>query len=109
MNLFLNWAALTWERAREGVRRDLRAVQAEVNQHNAITFTDGERPHGHRLQPNAVPDEVVYKDRVTNPVVGALLNFSDSTTSTWGATISGSGTNHVLGRYNGSVWTVVGK
>jgi len=40
--------------------------------------------------------------------VGALANFSDSTTITLGAAISGGGTNHVLARWTGSAWVVVG-
>jgi hypothetical protein len=27
----------------------------------------------------------------------------------WGATIAGSSTNHVLGYYDGTNWTVIGK
>jgi hypothetical protein len=39
---------------------------------------------------------------------GALMNISDSTTATWGATVTGGGSNHVLVRCNGTNWTVVG-
>jgi hypothetical protein len=34
---------------------------------------------------------------------------TDSTTNTWGATITGSGSNHVLAYCDGSNWTVAGK
>jgi hypothetical protein len=39
--------------------------------------------------------------------IGTLANVSDSTIATIGGTIAGGGTNHVLGRYNGTVWRVV--
>jgi hypothetical protein len=44
---------------------------------------------------------------VVNQQVGSLANFSDSTVNTVGSTIVGGGSNHVLGRYNGTVWKVV--
>lgn len=40
---------------------------------------------------------------------GTLANISDSNTNVWGALVGGGGTNHVLVRYNGANWTVVGK
>ncbi|HET7842358.1 MAG TPA: hypothetical protein VFM21_12160 [Terriglobia bacterium] len=40
---------------------------------------------------------------------GAIAAVSDSTTNTWGATISGGGGNHVLAYCDGSNWTVMGK
>ncbi|WP_315833887.1 hypothetical protein [Bradyrhizobium prioriisuperbiae] len=40
---------------------------------------------------------------------GALANVTDSTTTTWGATVTGGGANSVQVRSNGSAWTVVGK
>lgn len=52
---------------------------------------------------------------ISNPVVfasatasneGTCQWFTDSTTSTYGATITGGGANHVLGCYNGTNWTV---
>jgi hypothetical protein len=42
------------------------------------------------------------------PLEGMLVNFVDSSTATWGATVTGGGSNHVLARYNGTRWTVVG-
>jgi hypothetical protein len=44
-----------------------------------------------------------------NGFEGDEFNISDSNTATWGATATGGGSNHVLVRYNGSNWTVVGK
>jgi hypothetical protein len=43
------------------------------------------------------------------PVEGMLVAVTDSSTSTWGATITGGGANHVLAYYNGTNWTVAGK
>ena len=40
--------------------------------------------------------------------VGAIANFNDSTVNTIGATIAGGGTFHVLGRWNGTNWKVIG-
>ncbi len=42
-------------------------------------------------------------------IAGAIQAFSDSTTNTWGATITGSGGNTVMGFCNGSQWTVFAK
>lgn len=44
-----------------------------------------------------------------NVLEGDEFSISDSNTATWGATAAGGGANHVLVRYNGSNWTVVGK
>lgn len=40
---------------------------------------------------------------------GALAGVTDSTTVTWGATITGGGSNHVLGYCDGTNWTVAAK
>ena len=40
---------------------------------------------------------------------GTMRAVTDSTTATWGATITGSGTNHVLAYCDGTNWTVAGK
>jgi len=40
---------------------------------------------------------------------GSFAAITDSTTNTWGATITGSGTNHVMGYCDGTAWTVMGK
>lgn len=40
---------------------------------------------------------------------GDEFNISDSSTATWGANVTTTGSNHVLVRWNGSNWTVVGK
>jgi len=40
---------------------------------------------------------------------GTQAAVTDSTTQTWGATLTGSGTNHVLGYCDGTSWTVAGR
>ncbi len=40
---------------------------------------------------------------------GVSMAVSDSNTTTWGATITGGGANHVLAYCNGTNWTVAGK
>jgi hypothetical protein len=42
-------------------------------------------------------------------IEGEQAAVSDSTTNTWGATITGSGANHVLAYCDGTNWTVAGK
>ena len=44
----------------------------------------------------------------TSGVKGNVASITDSTTSTWGATITGSGATSVLGYCDGSHWTVAG-
>jgi hypothetical protein len=57
--------------------------------------------------PLALPT-YVYASRPSSPATGAEVNFSDSNSAVWGATVAGGGTHNVKARYNGSVWTVVG-
>lgn len=52
--------------------------------------------------------EITYANRPASPYTGQICNFSDSTVNTWGATVAGSGSNHVAARYNGTNWTVIG-
>ena len=40
---------------------------------------------------------------------GSMRSVNDSTTNTWGATITGGSTNHVLAYCDGTNWTVAGK
>ena len=47
-----------------------------------------------------------YANRIASAVDGDMMYFTDSTTSTYGATIAGGGANHVLGLYNGTNWIV---
>lgn len=56
-----------------------------------------------------IPTEVAFASLPGSPVAGEIANVSDSNANTWGATVAGSGSNHVQVRWNGSNWTVVGK
>lgn len=56
-----------------------------------------------------VATEIAFSAKPGSPATGTMVNFSDSNTNTWGATVAGGGSNHVLARYNGTNWTVVGK
>ena len=40
---------------------------------------------------------------------GMMRSITDGSVNTWGTTVAGSGSNHVLARCNGTNWTVVGK
>jgi hypothetical protein len=40
---------------------------------------------------------------------GLMLNLSNSNTANWGDNITGTGANHVMARWNGTNWTVVGR
>lgn len=42
------------------------------------------------------------------PVIGMSIPVTDSTTVTWGATVTGGGTHNVLAFWNGANWTVMG-
>lgn len=51
-----------------------------------------------------------FSNRPTTGVrEGWIIPFSDSATSTWGATITGAGSSRVLGYYNGTAWTVAAR
>lgn len=52
---------------------------------------------------------VAYASLPASPVEGMLVGVTDSNTATWGATIAGGGSNHVLAYYNGTNWTVAAK
>jgi hypothetical protein len=58
---------------------------------------------------SVIPTAVTFANRPGTPVEGMIVSFTDSTTVVWGATITGGGANHVLGYYNGTNWTVIGK
>jgi Major tropism determinant N-terminal domain len=49
-----------------------------------------------------------YANLPSSPSKGEIAEVSDSTTNTWGATISGGGSYEVLAHYNGTNWTVAG-
>jgi hypothetical protein len=52
--------------------------------------------------------EAPFASRPTSDQVGNLANFSDSVSSIVGAVVVGGGTNHVLARWDGTQWVVVG-
>lgn len=52
---------------------------------------------------------VAFASLPGTPVEGMIKAVTDSNTVVWGATIAGSGANHVLAYYNGTNWTVIGK
>lgn len=49
---------------------------------------------------------VTFANLPTSPREGMMVPVTDSNTATWGATIAGGGSNHVLAYYNGTNWTV---
>jgi hypothetical protein len=53
--------------------------------------------------------EVAFAGLPAAPAIGDLANINNSNTTTWGANAAGGGTDHVLVRWNGTNWTVVGK
>ncbi len=73
---------------------------AEINSGTAGTFRDL------KLRALRVV-AVTFANAITSPPEGSVQAFTDSTTTTWGATITGSGSNHVLGYYDGTNWTVI--
>jgi hypothetical protein len=52
---------------------------------------------------------VAFASLPGSPVEGMLVAVTDSNTATWGATVAGGGSNHVLAYYNGTNWTVAAK
>jgi hypothetical protein len=52
---------------------------------------------------------VAFADVPGTPIEGMMIAVTDSSTNTWGATITGGGSNHVLAYYNGTNWTVAAK
>lgn len=67
----------------------------------------GRNPRG--VKRPITTDEIAYASLPSNPEVGQMANVSNSNTAVWGATAAAGGTDRVLVRYNGTVWTVVGK
>lgn len=61
---------------------------------------------GHLKAASVRGTAVAFASLPATPVEGMLVGVTDSNTATWGATIAGSGANHVLAYYNGTVWKV---
>lgn len=53
--------------------------------------------------------ETTFAKLPSAPSAGAVAAISDSDSVTWGATVSGGGTDHALIYYDGTNWTVAGK
>lgn len=72
---------------------------------------DSVKPPQGKVTPQAIVRVVVtiFANLPTVPLEGMLFTIVDSTTATIGATIAGGGVNHVLGYFNGTVWTVAAK
>jgi len=87
-------------RGSEGTSAASHAAGANVA---CVVTAAGLLQYAARLSP-----EVTFANRPTSPPVGAVANISDSNTNTFGATVAGSGSNHVLARWNGTNWTVCG-
>jgi len=67
----------------------------------------GIKVNGGGIQTAAVAFGTLPTCNATNE--GRMEAVNDSSTATWGATITGSSTNHVLAYCDGSAWTVAGK
>jgi hypothetical protein len=55
------------------------------------------------------PDSVLFSNLPVAPKSGTVWVITDSTTTTWGANITGGGGSTVLAQWNGTNWTVIGK
>lgn len=62
----------------------------------------------HRLGDDTVP-AFASLTACASGLEGAVSPVTDSSTATWGATVTGGGANHVLAYCNGTNWTVIGK
>lgn len=58
---------------------------------------------------NVTTNAVAFASLSSAPVEGMIASVTNSSTNAWGATADGAGANHVQVRYNGSIWTVIGK
>jgi hypothetical protein len=96
----INWYSSDFSGTKDaGIGRNAAGV-VEVNTGTAGTFRD--------LKVRAlVSNAVTFANAVTSPAQGTLQEFTDSSTTTFGATITGGGSGKVLGRYNGTNWVVV--
>lgn len=62
-----------------------------------------------RLIDTPLGTAVTFANLTIAPTHGMLVPVTDSTTTTWGAVITGGGANKVLAFFNGSFWTVAAK
>jgi hypothetical protein len=71
--------------------------------------TVGVQVEGGTAQFQSVPGNFSTLSSCTSGREGTMAAVNDSTTNTWGATITGSGSNHVLAYCDGTNWTVAAK
>lgn len=71
----------------------------EINNATAGTYGDI-LARGHRF------NAVTFASAIATPTEGTCQWFTDSTTITFGATITGGGANHTMGCYDGTNWVV---
>lgn len=99
--------ALLWTTSTPLGTVDLRLRRSAAK---TLTLDDGAAgPVGLAVTGSLRASAVTFANLPATPIEGMLVPVTDSTTAVWGATITGVGGNHVLGYYNGSVWTVAGK
>ena len=99
----IGWSAGThaYDTKDTGLARNAAGV-VEVNNGTAGTYRD-------LLARSVRANAVTFVNVPNPPVEGMVVAVTDSTTSNWGETIQGGGTNHVLAYYNGTNWTVAAK
>jgi hypothetical protein len=100
---FLKWGSSSTNTnfsADVGLYRNAAGV-LEVNSGTAGAYRD--------LLARSIRGAAVAFASLPTAVEGMLVAVTDSTTTTWGATITGGGSSHVLAYYNGTNWTVAGK
>lgn len=115
--LFPNAKWLRWRNA--AANTDLRVLEVDPSNNTSLNAEPGGTV---RLLINNIPYFAVGVNfRQGVPIFFASVpacsggletaetDITDSTTATWGATVTGGGANHVKIRCNGTNWTVVGK
>lgn len=91
---------------------NLSGVDTNVSRSAAGTVqvgTTAANASGHLKAASIRGNAVAFASVPATPVEGMMCGVTDSSTATWGATITGGGANHVLAYYNGTNWTVAGK
>lgn len=101
-NRLLGWSSGNADAAGADIALGRNAAGAvEVNNGTAGTYRD--------LLARSLRGVAVAFASLPTAVEGMMVAVTDSSTATWGATITGGGANHVLAYYNGTNWTVAGK
>lgn len=81
------------------IKRNAAGV-VEINDGNSASYAD--------LRLRALRSNGVTFANLPAGAAGYMAYVTDSTTATWGATISGGGSNKVMAFHNGTNWTVMG-